>query len=321
MPTRRPSPKRIGAVAVGILLFGVVIGWFASGWSGDAGETAVDPDDSPPASDPSPTVGLDEPIANPVLATDFPDPDVIASADGYLAFATTSGGRHVQVSHSSDLLNWSEPEEALPDLPPWMPAERPDLWAPDVVADGDRWVMAFSGREAVTRRMCIGLATSAKASGPYQPLADPLVCPTGEGGAIDPAIVIQPDATWLYWKVDGNCCGQPVRIMVQQFDLESLSLVGDAVTLLTPELEWEEGVIEAPDPIVVDGTVHLLYSGGRYAGDSYGVGIARCESITGPCTRPSAYQLFESRAGAIGPGGTSVITTPDARRSPGSSTP
>lgn len=250
-------------------------------------------------------------ITNPVLPSDFPDPNVVVTRAGYHAFATTSDGRHVQAAHSQDLLHWTEPSEALPALPAWVPAARPDIWAPDVVLDGERAIMAFAGREARTRRMCIGLATSTGVAEPFTPLPTPLLCPTADGGAIDPAILVAEGQAWIYWKTDGNCCGQPVWIMVQQFDMQSLSLVGEPVRLLTPELGWEQGVIEAPDPVVVDGVLYVLYSAGRYADDSYGVGLARCEAITGPCWRESDYPLLVSRLGAIGPGGTSVFTSLD----------
>src|SRR5262245_21296927 len=61
-----------------------------------------------------------ESYTNPVMDRDFPDPDVLSLADGYVAFATGSNGLHVQRARSTTLTDWSNPDEALPVLPPWV---------------------------------------------------------------------------------------------------------------------------------------------------------------------------------------------------------
>lgn len=305
------SPRVLGLTVLASVLAGGCIGWIARG---PAPTASVRPEREARGGVPSSsTTTLPSPrsLDNPVLPSDFPDPDVVVLEGRYYAFATQSGGRNVQVSSSSDLQRWTSPRDALPVLPPWVSTERPDVWAPDVVVAGGRPVMAFTARGGRSGRMCIGLATSARLDAPFTASPEPLVCSATEGGAIDPAMVEADGRLWMYWKTDGNCCGLPVWIMVQELSLEARALVGAPERLLTPELGWESGIIEAPDPIVVDGEVLLLYSAGSYADGSYGVGLARCDAIGGPCSRASSYPLVASRPGVAGPGGTSAFTAHD----------
>jgi hypothetical protein len=48
---------------------------------------------------------------NPVLDHDVPDPSVLVTDHGYIAFASGSGGFNVQVTQSKDLAHWREPRE------------------------------------------------------------------------------------------------------------------------------------------------------------------------------------------------------------------
>lgn len=57
-----------------------------------------------------------------VLREDFPDPFLLATADGYLAYATNSPKRgvNVQMAQSPDLKTWRLlGRDAMPMLPPW----------------------------------------------------------------------------------------------------------------------------------------------------------------------------------------------------------
>ena len=71
-----------------------------------------------------------------VIDSDFPDPNVIHTEDGYYAFGTTSGGINAQVAHSSDFNTWDKLDtDALPGpFPDWVKDDtHPGIWAPDVI--------------------------------------------------------------------------------------------------------------------------------------------------------------------------------------------
>src|SRR5437868_4514274 len=56
---------------------------------------------------------------NPVLARDFPDPDVLKVGDTYYAYATNSDNLNIQTVRSTDLVHWDLVGDALPRLPAW----------------------------------------------------------------------------------------------------------------------------------------------------------------------------------------------------------
>jgi beta-xylosidase len=68
------------------------------------------------------------------IDSDFADPCVIQSDDGYYAFATAGNGVNVQVATSSDFTSWDllSGTDAMPGpFPSWV-ASSPAIWAPDV---------------------------------------------------------------------------------------------------------------------------------------------------------------------------------------------
>lgn len=69
------------------------------------------------------------------LDTDFADPALIQTSDGYYAFATSGNNVNVQVASSSDFSSWDlhSGTDALPGpFPSWV-ASSPAIWAPDVI--------------------------------------------------------------------------------------------------------------------------------------------------------------------------------------------
>ncbi|HEX4865447.1 MAG TPA: family 43 glycosylhydrolase, partial [Acidimicrobiales bacterium] len=94
----------------------------------------------------------------PVDPRDFPDPFVLNTGPGYLAFGTNSGPINVQVMSSDGLQRWRTEPDALPVLPGW--AERGNTWAPCVLARGDSFVLFYTVREPIAQRQAISAATS-----------------------------------------------------------------------------------------------------------------------------------------------------------------
>ncbi|HUQ41940.1 MAG TPA: glycoside hydrolase family 43 protein [Candidatus Limnocylindrales bacterium] len=250
-------------------------------------------------------------FTNPVIARDFPDPDVLRVGSTYYAFATNSGPVNVQVARSFDLVTWTAMPDALPSLPAWA---RPGwTWAPDVSATSGGFVLYFVARHAASGKQCIGVATATVASGPFRAAAAPLVCPLELGGAIDPASFVDAGGgRYLIWKNDGNCCSIPTRIYAQRISADGLALTAPAVVLLTNDREWEGDVIEAPTIWLQDGRYHLFYSANGYAGGAYSIGHAVGDSITGPF-RKDAGPWMQSSQNVIGPGGQDIVRTPDGR--------
>lgn len=77
-------------------------------------------------------------VAGPVIGSNFPDPSIIRVGSTWYSFATNnndgSGSTHVQIAKSSDFNSWTLlGKDALPNLPGWVYAANPAVWAPDVI--------------------------------------------------------------------------------------------------------------------------------------------------------------------------------------------
>jgi len=259
---------------------------------------------------------------NPVLDEDFPDPTVIRAPDGfYYGYATQTerGGKmiNIQVARSADLVRWQHLGEALPVKPSWA-SKTQDFWAPHVLRDGARYVMYYSAKpDTADERhgLCLAVATSASASGPFTDIGHPLKC--GDGFVnIDPMAFDDPASgkQLLYW----GSGFQPIKVQEVSSDRMALPPV------LTPkELVWPNPVKDA-FPVLVEGTwvirragwYYLFYSGDNCCGAkaNYAVMVARSKSATGPfetfeqATGKAHSIVLEKRGYWIAPGHNSIVT-------------
>lgn len=260
---------------------------------------------------PMPTAGPDQ-FINPVIERNFPDPDLVLVDDTYYAYATNDGMVHVQSARSTDLVRWEQLDNALPALPAWT---QPGLtWAPEVTSwdGGESFVLYFTARDAASDRQCIGAATSPSPEGPFSAIGDtPFICQVDLGGSIDAAAFTDDDGTrYLLWKSDGNCCGRPVYIYIQEVSEDGLSLLGEPVELITNDQLWEGNLVEAPTLWKHEGRYYLFYSANDYSGIDYAIGYAMADAPTGPYTKPLDAPLLATDFGvgaALGPGGQDIV--------------
>jgi beta-xylosidase len=248
---------------------------------------------------------------NPVLADDTPDPWVLRVGGTFHLYATQGGGANVQAATSPDLVHWAQGSDALPQLGPW--AQAGSTWAPEVVQAGGALVMFYVAHDSRSGKQCIGRATAADAAGPFRDTASrPFLCQPTIGGSIDPDAVRGADGKlYLYWKNDGNCCGEPVHLWGQQLSADGERLTGRATPLLTNTKAWQGNLIEAPEMVVHDGAYVMLYSANNYASADYGIGWASCVGPLGPCTDQSDRALVATSPVAAGPGHCAPVTLAD----------
>ena len=312
-PRRRPL-LLLGALAAAIAVAGGAIYGCAQLMGGRGGH--------PPAVLPI--------LDPPVMRVEFSDPFMMrAPAGGLIAFATQGGGAHVQVARAPDLLHWAlartaagAPVDALPHLPAWVDARRPDVWAPEVMRFGATYVLYFSARSRQPRegygglKECIGAATSPAPEGPYAPQPQPLVCAGLPTGVIDPSPFRDGRRLYLYFKRDGNCCGRGSGILVQDLARDGLSVTGvHEATGEQNDRAWEGTTVEAPTMWKRHGRYFLFYSGAYYGGAAYAVGYARCRTPTGHCADAPENPILASRQDRpprlVGPGHQSLLRVGD----------
>jgi beta-xylosidase len=250
-------------------------------------------------------------FSNPVLGDDFPDPAVLQVGDRYYAYATQGSGGNIQTATSNDLVHWTAGKDALPTVGSW--ASSGNTWAPEVIVVGSAYVMFYVAHDNASGRQCIGRAHAGSPAGPFvDGRTKPLVCQTDLGGSIDPDPVRDPDGTiYLYWKNDGNCCGQPVRLWAQPLNADASALQGTATELFGNTKPWQGTLIEAPEMLVRRGRHYLFYSANDYASAHYAIGYATCRGPLGPCTDASEEPLVATDDAAVGPGHCYPVTLAD----------
>ena len=267
----------------------------------------------------------------PIFNGDFADPYALVDGDSVYAYATSTAGSansapaHIPVLAITRATGFSGHYlgDALPMLPTWTVAGY--QWAPSVWARPDgAFVMYYStpathplncvfnakaaGCVTTTHgpntAMCISRATSTSPSGPFvDDSSSAFICPTAQGGAIDPSIFVASDGTpWLLWKGDGDCCNLPTYIYSQQLSPDGLSTVGPPHELIGATQAWEGGLVEAPSMVQSGSTFWMFYSANLWGTPNYSIGIADCRSITGPCTKPLDHAWHTSTNSANGQG-------------------
>jgi hypothetical protein len=272
---------------------------------------------------------------SPIFNGDFADPSALKTANALYLFASdTSASRYAPAAHIPEIqLTQSSAfqgyyvGDALPRLPKWTVSGY--QWAPSVWARPDgTYVMYYSTpathpldcvanpsakgcirtAKGPTSAMCISAATSTIPTGPYvDDSSSAFICPAGQGGAIDPSIFVGQNGTpWLLWKSDGDCCDLPPIIYSQQLAASGLAVAGPAHRLIGASQPWEGGLVEGPAMVESSGKFWLFYSANEWGTDNYGIGIAECTSVVGPCTKPLSHAWLSSSGGRQtdpGPGG------------------
>ena len=249
---------------------------------------------------------------NPVIQSDFPDPDVLQVGKTYYAYATNAAGANVQVARSNDLVHWDMLKDAMPALPPWAQPGGSFVWAPSVIQLGNKYVMYYTARDMQSNKQCVGVAVSDKPEGKFKDQSNhALVCQADEGGTIDPSPLLDGGKLYLYFKNDGNCCGRTTYLYAQQLTADGLSVTGKPTRLVSNDNSWEGSVVEAPDMFKHNGKYYLFFSANDYSGVHYAVGYARCQTAVGPCTEAAENPILASQTThqplVIGPGGETVF--------------
>lgn len=297
-------------LAVALTLFGCA--------RGDSAERAGATDRTGPDDHATDAASGDDVFTNPVIDDDFPDPDILLVGDRYHAYATNSGSTNVRVATSTDLVSWERGADALPVLPSW--ANPGHTWAPEVTTpvEGEGYRMYVTVRHAESGRQCIALAVADEPTGPFRAEGDgPFICQLDDGGSIDASSIVHDGVQYLLWKNDGNCCGRPTHIYLQELSPDGLELVGEATQLIVNDQAWEADLVEAPTLWHHEERFHLFYSANSYAGERYAMGHAVADAVTGPYEKTGdgpwvATQEIDGGV-VIGPGGQDVVVGPDGR--------
>ena len=268
-------------------------------------------------------------------AGDFPDPFVLRVGDRWHAYAT-GGPRHGRAFRalvSDDFAAWRESPDPL--LVP--NADATHFWAPEVAAGDDgRFYFYYSyatAAEPMRHALCVAVA-----GGPAGPIetVGPLVDAARTPFAIDPHPFRDADGTWwLFYATDFPDHGGDGRVhagtaLVADRLVTMTKLAGEPRTVLRARHAWtlfekdrdmpqyggrfDWHTLEGPCVRRVGGRYCLMFSGGRWENETYGVDYAWADRADGPYTGESATgpRVLGTRlTGLNGPGHHSVTTGPD----------
>jgi beta-xylosidase len=237
---------------------------------------------------------------------DFADPYVLVVEGQHFAFSTSSDGMLVPVLTAGNLFRAGDRRDALAGLPGWAAQDATRVWAPSVLARGDRYVLYYT-LGMPDGRQCVSVAVADDPAGPFTDRSTgPLVCPE-TAGAIDPSPFVSADGrAFLSWKDVGEGA-----IMASELSAEGTQPVGDAHVLIYADQAWEAGVVEGPSLVEDRGRFYLFYSGNDWRTANYAVGYAVCETPLGPCAKPADAPWLAASDGAQGPGGPELFRDSD----------
>ena len=154
----------------------------------------------------------------------YGDPAVLKMDEGYVLVATSNDAPDAfPILRSHDLTSWTHEGFVFPEgeAPAWTAQGEgiADFWAPEMAKVGEEYWLVYTARQR-SNALAIGLAKSAKPTGPWRDLGRPLLSgsavnttgiaeapdqPVLSGGVIDAHIFIDQDGErYLFWKRDSN---------------------------------------------------------------------------------------------------------------------
>lgn len=217
------------------------------------------------------------------------DPYILV-ADGYYYLYIT-GNTYIPAYRSTNLTDWQELGPVFtPARDAWSVH---NLWAPEVVAKDGKYYMYYSGRNAYTGKMGIGVAVADNPAGPFAEIDT-----TAEGGSIDrtvmpfdfgftmidPNVFIDEDGK-IYMYFSKDQVDQISKICVAELDEDMVTVKEGTLRedIIEPEQQWENPDSlprwnEAPEMMKHNGKYYLMYSANYYQSRYYSVGVAVSDS-------------------------------------------
>ncbi len=221
------------------------------------------------------------PIANPVLAGDYPDPSVTKVGDTYWATATSSNwGPTFPLLKSTDLQHWSLVGHVFPAArPAWADYY---FWAPEINHDKNGKTYVYYTAHKRGGNLAVGVASADRPEGPYRDHGPLVGQPDGSIDAFP--IYDENGQPYLIWKEDGNSVQNPTPLWAQRLNADRTALVGEKTELLRNTAAWEGNLVEGPAVVRHEGYFYLFYAanGCCGAGCTYATGVARARKLLGP---------------------------------------
>ncbi|HEX6927084.1 MAG TPA: glycoside hydrolase family 43 protein [Longimicrobiaceae bacterium] len=250
-------------------------------------------------------------FTNPLISTPAADPWVIRH-DGWYYF-TSTGGDEISIRRSRTLTGLDDAEPVQVWRAPASGPQSKQVWAPELHYLQGKWYLYYTASDGEDRnhRHYVLEAVTDDPLGKYVDRGR--VDPELDSYAIDGSVLQMPDGS-LYWvyttgHLEIAPMTSPTRVDGSR-----------RARIASPTLPWERGWIEAPQALVREGRVFLVYSAGHSATPHYVLGLL---TLTGSDPLdPGAWRKHDSPVFQpyIGPEGAvyttghcSFTTSPDGK--------
>jgi hypothetical protein len=102
----------------------------------------------------------------------------------------------------------------------------------------------------------------------------------------------------------------PTTIFSQRLTDDGLATAGEPQQLLQDDQAWPAGIVEGPSMVRHGSEYVLFFSANHWDSADYAIGVAECDSVTGPCTQPLDRAWMASAQDYSGPGGQEFFDAP-----------
>jgi len=264
------------------------------------------------------SAAADEVVPRPVLNVDFPDPAVVDTPHGLVAYSTGDRVPHAWSRRADG--PWRRGRGLLSHRPSW--SRDGGVWAVDVARVGGRWLLYYATpvRGMGEHGRCIGVARSGSARGPFTPVGSaPLVCPSYAGtptaqdpllprdstlpraGVIDPSWFRDADgSTYLLYKTDRI----PSSVRIVPLTPDGQSVLAGATSV---ELVRSAGVLENPVLAQRPEGYVMLASEGDWTRCGYRTRWLRSVTLLDWTLAETGALLDSATTGLCGPGGADLV--------------
>jgi GH43 family beta-xylosidase len=204
-------------------------------------------------------------FTNPLTAADAADPWIIYH-EGFYYFTATldpEGGLWVWksptltgIDRGSKVKVWT--------APPSGPQSR-QIWAPELHFLEGRWYLYYTASDGVdaNHRHCVLQSLTADPQGEYRDRGR--VDPGFDAYAIDGSVLIAPDGALYFLYTTGSLRIAPMS--------SPCRVSRPGVTIAAPSLPWEHGWLEAPQALIREERIFIIYSAGHSAKVDYRLGL------------------------------------------------
>jgi GH43 family beta-xylosidase len=246
-------------------------------------------------------------FTNPLTAGDAPDPWMIYH-QGWYYFTATLNQKGLWVWKSRTLTGIDRGQKVCVWEAPASGPQSRQIWAPELYNIRGRWYLYYTasdGTDANHRHYVLESATS-----------DPLgryvdkgrVDPEFNKYAIDGSILEMPDGSLYFMYTTGSLHIAPMK--------DPTTVSGPSVLLAKATRDWEYGWLEAPQALVRDGRVFIVYSAGHSAKVDYRLGLLRWDPKRGSLLDTNAWikhpdPVFEPYGAVYTTGHCSFTRSPD----------